>query len=94
MAIAALTVGAGVQWYDAYSAAQAQGRVIVGGISAGGSVGAAGGWVLGGGHSILSPKYGLGTTPFFFLPLISDELRAKVSIMPSNLPWSMPPATI
>lgn len=33
--------------------------MIVGGISAGGSVGAAGGWLLGGGHSALSPTYGL-----------------------------------
>jgi hypothetical protein len=32
----------------------------VGGISSGGSVGAAGGWLLGGGHSALSPNYGLG----------------------------------
>jgi hypothetical protein len=32
--------------------------VVVGGSSY--SVGAAGGWVLGGGHSSLSPQYGLG----------------------------------
>jgi len=30
-------------------------------VSARGSVGAAGGWLAGGGHSILSPNYGLGT---------------------------------
>jgi hypothetical protein len=49
-----------VQWHEAYDAVQAQGRVLVGGFSAGGSVGAAGGWVQGGGHSPLSPTYGLG----------------------------------
>ncbi|KAF9458246.1 hypothetical protein BDZ94DRAFT_1284944 [Collybia nuda] len=54
----ALTVGAGVQWYEAYDAAQAQGRVIVGG--AGSTVGAAGGWIMGGGHSPLSGRHGLG----------------------------------
>jgi FAD/FMN-containing dehydrogenase len=56
----AITLGAGVQWHEAYDAAQAQGRALVGGISVGGSVGAAGGWVLGGGHSALAPSYGLG----------------------------------
>ncbi|EGN97606.1 hypothetical protein SERLA73DRAFT_110899 [Serpula lacrymans var. lacrymans S7.3] len=56
----AITLGAGVQWHEAYDAIQAQGRVMVGGASAGGSVGAAGGWVLGGGHSSLAPSFGLG----------------------------------
>ncbi|GJE86133.1 FAD-binding domain-containing protein [Phanerochaete sordida] len=55
-----MTLGAGVQWQDAYDAAFARGRNIVGGISYGGSVGAAGGWVQGGGHSIIAPLYGLG----------------------------------
>ncbi|KAI0711904.1 FAD-binding domain-containing protein [Cerioporus squamosus] len=56
----AITLGAGVQWHEAYAAANASGRVLVGGASAGGSVGAAGGWLLGGGHSALSPSFGLG----------------------------------
>ena len=38
------------------------GRIMIGGISPGGSVGAAGGWPADGGHSFLSPwpSYGLG----------------------------------
>jgi hypothetical protein len=56
-----MTLGAGVQWFEAYDAVEAHGRVLVGGISVGGTVGAAGGWVLGGGHSILSPQHGLGS---------------------------------
>ena len=55
------TFGAGVQWFEAYQAGKQHNRVIVGGISARGSVGAAGGWLAGGGHSILAPNYGLGT---------------------------------
>jgi FAD/FMN-containing dehydrogenase len=58
-------VGAGVQWYEAYNAAKAQGRIVVGG--GGGSVGAAGGWIMGGGHSPLSPRHGLGTFHHFIL---------------------------
>ncbi|KAI6161779.1 hypothetical protein EDD17DRAFT_1582504 [Pisolithus thermaeus] len=56
----ALTVGAGVQWYEAYNTVNQSGRMMVGGISLGGSVGAGGGWLQGGGHSVLSPTYGLG----------------------------------
>ncbi|TFK94016.1 FAD-binding domain-containing protein [Polyporus arcularius HHB13444] len=56
----AITLGAGVQWHEAYAAANASGLVLVGGASAGGSVGAAGGWLQGGGHSALSPSFGLG----------------------------------
>ncbi|KAJ8487770.1 hypothetical protein ONZ51_g3951 [Trametes cubensis] len=56
----AITVHAGVQWQEAYNAANASRRMIVGGVAAGGSVGAAGGWVLGGGQSLVSPVYGLG----------------------------------
>ena len=57
----AVTFGAGVQWHEAYDFAQEQGRFIVGGVSLGASVGAAGGWVMGAGHSAFSPKFGLGT---------------------------------
>lgn len=72
---AAITLGAGVQWHEAYDAVQTHGRVMVGGISLGGSVGSAGGWIGGGGHSkslftsgshvlisggALSPTHGLG----------------------------------
>lgn len=48
----ALTFSAGVQWHEAYAAANASRRFIVGGLSPGGSVGAVGGWLLGGGHSV------------------------------------------
>ena len=58
-----MTLGAGVQWYEAYAAAEAQGRVLVGGLSEGGSVGAAGGWIMGGGHSAFSSTFGLGMSP-------------------------------
>ena len=54
------TLEAGVQWHEAYAAADAQNRLLVGGFSSGGSVGSAGGWVSGGGHSALAPQYGLG----------------------------------
>jgi FAD/FMN-containing dehydrogenase len=57
----AITIGAGVLWNDAYNAVNQHGRVLVGGLSAQGTVGAAGGWLLGGGHSVISPTFGLGS---------------------------------
>jgi len=60
MFIEAVTVGAGVQWHEAYTFVSQRGRVVVGGLSQGGTVGSAGGWVLGGGHSAIAPQFGLG----------------------------------
>ena len=54
----AFTFGAGVQALEAYEATKKRNRAIVGPASE--SVGVAGGW-LGGGHSAISPNYGLGT---------------------------------
>jgi hypothetical protein len=54
----AVTIGAGEHWYFVNEAADAAGVVVVGGQSW--SVGAAGGWILGGGHSSLSRQFGLG----------------------------------
>jgi len=53
------TLAAGVQWFEAYEAARQHNREIVGAGDL--NVGAAGGWVAGGGHSAIAPNYGLGT---------------------------------
>lgn len=50
-------VGAGVQGYEVMAAAKAQGLVVVGGECP--TVGIAGGYVQGGGHSALSTSFGL-----------------------------------
>ncbi|KAI9572545.1 hypothetical protein HD554DRAFT_2168239 [Boletus coccyginus] len=55
----AVTLAAGIQWQEAYTAVNNYGRLMVGGISDG-SIGSSGGWLAGGGHSMLSPSYGLG----------------------------------
>ena len=56
--IPVFTFGAGVQWFEAYEAGKQRNRVLVGATSQG--VGAAGGWLTGGGHSAIAPNYGLG----------------------------------
>ncbi|KAF9532780.1 hypothetical protein CPB83DRAFT_890460 [Crepidotus variabilis] len=53
----AITYGAGVQFADLYAFANKNGVEIVGGADE--SVGAAGGFIQGGGHSITSPSLGL-----------------------------------
>ena len=53
-----VTFGAGQQWDGIYKFADANNVTVPGGSSS--TVGAAGGWISGGGHSALSPAYGLG----------------------------------
>ncbi|KAG8706369.1 hypothetical protein FRC11_008296 [Ceratobasidium sp. 423] len=54
----AVTVGAAEQWLDVYKAADLHNVSVVGGAAR--SVGAAGGWVQGGGHSPLGALFGMG----------------------------------
>ncbi|KAJ1308117.1 hypothetical protein OPQ81_002179 [Rhizoctonia solani] len=54
----AVTVGAAEQWLDVYKAANERNVSVVGGAAR--SVGAAGGWVQGGGHSPLGALFGMG----------------------------------
>ncbi|TFK94015.1 FAD-binding domain-containing protein [Polyporus arcularius HHB13444] len=69
----AITLEAGVQWHEAYSAANDAGRVLVGGASGGGSVGAAGGWIQGGGHSALSASFGLGVDNVLEISVVTSN---------------------
>ena len=55
---AVFTFAAGVQWFEAYEAARQHGREIVGAGRL--SISTSGGWPAGGGHSGISPAYGLG----------------------------------
>lgn len=55
--VAAVSVGSGVPLNTLYAAAKAEGKIFVGGTAA--TVVAAGGYIQGGGHSALSPSYGL-----------------------------------
>ncbi|KAK7470125.1 hypothetical protein VKT23_001566 [Stygiomarasmius scandens] len=86
-----LTLQSGVQWFEAYDAAQANGRMIVGGLSAGASVGAAGGWISGGGHSAFAPQYGLGVDNAvqFTMVVASGEYLTANSHVNADLFWAV-----
>ncbi|KAI0094879.1 hypothetical protein BDY19DRAFT_988669 [Irpex rosettiformis] len=89
--VAVLTVGAGVQWFEAYDAVYAHGRDIVGGVTSMGSVGSVGGWIGGGGHSILAPKYGLGVdnaVQFTIVTSTGEHLTANAHHN-SDLYWAL-----
>jgi FAD/FMN-containing dehydrogenase len=53
-------MGAGVNWKQAYEAVDLVNHTIVGAMGPAGTVGAAAGWQLGTGHSVISPFFGLG----------------------------------
>ncbi|RHZ50675.1 FAD-dependent oxidoreductase [Aspergillus thermomutatus] len=55
----AITIGAGVSLQELYAAAGKKGKIVVAGVSH--TVGAAGGYIQGGGHSFLGPWKGMST---------------------------------
>ena len=67
----AITIGAGVQWGDAYKFADSVGKLLVGGDN--GFVGAAGGWVQGGGHSFNTPVYGMGVDNLLEMDIVTAD---------------------
>lgn len=66
-----ISLESGVQWETAYKFADEEGVIIVGGDS--NQVGAGGGWLLGGGHSILSPTYGLGVDNLLEVDIVTAD---------------------
>ncbi|KAH9945279.1 FAD-binding domain-containing protein [Epithele typhae] len=87
----AITLQSGVQWFEAYNAVTAVNRTIVGGASPGGSVGAASGWLLGGGHSALSPSYGLGVDNTLEITAVTADgvLVTASAYRHSDLFWAL-----
>ncbi|KAM0290507.1 hypothetical protein ACHAO9_004864 [Fusarium lateritium] len=66
----AITAGAGSQMYDVYTYLDKYNRVVVGG--GGKSVGL-GGYVTGGGHSLLSPRYGLAVDQVLQMTMVTPS---------------------
>lgn len=67
--IPAVTLQAGEQWLDVYKDATAHDRIVVGGSAR--TVGAAGGYLLGGGHSPWSYHYGLAVDNLLEMKIIT-----------------------
>lgn len=85
----ALKLGAGVQGYEMLQAATALGRVAVGGECP--TVGVAGGYTQGGGHSALSTNFGLAAdqTLSFEVVTASGELVTASKTVNTDLYWAL-----
>ncbi|OJJ08593.1 hypothetical protein ASPVEDRAFT_47727 [Aspergillus versicolor CBS 583.65] len=69
--IPAVTLQAGEQWSDVYEAASEKGVIVVGGSAR--SVGAAGGYLLGGGHSPFAHYHGLAADNLLEMSIVSAD---------------------
>ncbi|KAG8680625.1 hypothetical protein FRC11_002206, partial [Ceratobasidium sp. 423] len=75
--VPALTYGAGQEMDSLYEFAEANNITFIGGIAR--KIGAAGGWLQGGGHSILSNTYGLGVDRVLQFRLVTPDGRTRVA---------------
>ena len=85
----AIKMGAGVQGFEAYAAAHEKGLAVVGGECP--TVGIAGGYTQGGGHSALASKYGLGADQTLEWEVVDGtgrRMRATPHLN-SDLYWAM-----
>ncbi|KAH7099501.1 FAD/FMN-containing protein [Auriculariales sp. MPI-PUGE-AT-0066] len=84
-----ITIQPGEHWIDVYKAADEQGVIVVGGAAR--SVGAAGGWVLGGGHSALGPLYGMGVDNVLQFTVVTadGEERTANACSEQDLFWAL-----
>lgn len=85
----AFKVGAGVIAHDLYAAAEKNGVTVMGGICP--TVGIAGGYVAGGGHSPLMPLFGMGADSVVALEVVTASgffLTATQSVN-SDLYWAL-----
>ncbi|KAJ7609588.1 hypothetical protein DFH06DRAFT_1376205, partial [Mycena polygramma] len=73
----AVTLGAGVQWAEAYEFADAHNTTLVGGSDR--SVGVVGGWSQGGGHSVLSNTMGLGVDRVLQYKVVTPDGQSRVA---------------
>ncbi|KDQ14445.1 hypothetical protein BOTBODRAFT_66050 [Botryobasidium botryosum FD-172 SS1] len=85
----AVTVAAGESFSDLYKAADAHGVTVIGGGCF--NVGAGGGWPIGGGHSFLSPHYGLGVDYILQFSVVTADGEARVvnECQDPDLFWAM-----
>ncbi|KAJ7127341.1 hypothetical protein C8R46DRAFT_1247674 [Mycena filopes] len=73
----AATFGAGVQWAEAYEFADAHQITLVGGSDR--SVGVVGGWLQGGGHSVLSNTLGMGVDRVLQFKVVTPDGTSRVA---------------
>ncbi|THH13439.1 hypothetical protein EW146_g6785 [Bondarzewia mesenterica] len=73
----AITVGAGVGFQTIYEFADSENVTFIGGYHQ--TIAASGGWVQGGGHSILTPVYGLGVDRVVQFKVVTPDGKYRVA---------------
>ncbi|KAJ7615845.1 hypothetical protein FB45DRAFT_934776 [Roridomyces roridus] len=73
----AVTLGAGVQWAEAYKFADAHNVTVVGGSDR--TVGAVGGWLQGGGHGVLSNTMGMGVDRVLEYKVVTPDGKLRIA---------------
>ncbi|QRV84446.1 FAD-binding domain protein [Ceratobasidium sp. AG-Ba] len=103
--VPALTYGAGQDFESIYLFAEAKNITFIGGSAK--TVGAAGGWIMGGGHSVLSNTYGLGAdrvlqfrvvTPDGRYRTVNSFMEVTSEVVPNRVPtiafhWQLDPTS-
>ncbi len=79
---AAARVGAGLEAWELYSYMDKYNMTIV--VPGGSTVGAYGGWFLGGGHSVLTSTYGLGSDQALSLQVVTADGRFVTADLNTN----------
>jgi len=72
-----ITVGAGVPFEDLYKFADTNNLTIIGGYHQ--TIAPSGGWVMGGGHSVLSPVFGLGVDRVLQFKIVTPDGQYRVA---------------
>ncbi|KAJ6518381.1 isoamyl alcohol oxidase [Mycena vulgaris] len=85
----AITVGAGVTFEQVYKFADDHDAMFVGGYAQ--TVGVSGGWMMGGGHSVLSPSLGLGVDRVLEIKIVTPDgkLRTANACQNTDLFWAL-----
>ena len=86
---AAITTDAGVNFDEVYAFAHAHNVTFIGGYAP--MIGASGGWVMAGGHSVLSPVYGLGIDRVLEFKIVTPDgtLRIANACQNKDLFWAL-----
>ncbi|KAJ6543249.1 FAD-binding domain-containing protein [Mycena vulgaris] len=85
----AVTIGAGVTFKQVYNFADENDAMFIGGYAQ--TIGASGGWMMGEGHSILSPTFGLGVDRVLEIKIVTPdgELRTANACQNTDLFWAL-----
>ncbi|KAI5122687.1 hypothetical protein M0805_009740 [Coniferiporia weirii] len=73
----AVMIGTGTPWENVYDYAEENNITVIGGYHQ--TIAAGGGWLMGGGHSVLSPVYGLGVDRVLQVKVVTPDGKVRIA---------------